>query len=309
MKFGFTSWIKYISAFAISFLFFSQFFRVFAPELLSREIEPLNVEGFDFALPYHIVCAIIVTFVLLLFSSGTSNLIAFLIGKIWFVGEPLRNLYETIAADRGERSPSFLIRKKSGSASFNETVKFVQEYIDSLRAYHDSGGTDQQEIQSLHQCALTNVAVLARGVLNDFPPHGVNANIMHYEETNDRLIVLATTEFHSYDSIMKRWPLERRTIPDPEKHPGICIRALRTGVAKTLPDMTDEEKARGEPLKAMLSFPVANLESIRDGDLACINVNSFVDGYIPRRLKKSHLARIEKVRQLCTDLNEIRKRI
>ena len=151
--------------------------------------------------------------------------------------------------------------------------------------------------------------MLAKGIVSDFPPLGVTAEFMHYEASGDRLITISSTDFQSFDSIVRPWELKRHEEKEVRYHPGICVRAFRQKKILIKSDMTGEEIRRGEPLCAMFSVPIIDIDEIEDGDLAILNVDAFVRGYIPESFSKKHLKKLETVKSLAIRLNALRRQL
>lgn len=235
---------------------------------------------------------------------GLSDAVAIFLSAI----PPLGAIYERGRAKRAERLPSELSRRPFTSG-FKSGYDFCKSYLTRLAALQARGGLDKQVVDSLHQSALNNVALLARGILQERPPLGVNANIMHYDSSDDRLIVLTSTDFQSYESIVHVWKLDRDHVPDPSAHEGICVRAFRGRDVVLQPSMASEAVRKDEPIVAMMSIPVADIATVQDGDLASVNINAFVSEHIPKRLSRQQRKRVEMIQELCKELNDLRRSI
>jgi hypothetical protein len=178
-------------------------------------------------------------------------------------------------------------------------------YVRELQNLQAAAQPDVNLIRTVLQCALTNLVVLARGVLGDFLPAGIVANVMVFDKAGGRLLLRCSTDYQSIESAEAPWKLQNMPPPGADKHPGICVRAFVKHELTLQPDMTGMEVRQGEPLKGMLAFPLIRRDQAFDGALAVINVVSFDANLIPPTPTDALEARIAHVQNIATNLNEI----
>ncbi|GIT91707.1 hypothetical protein JANAI62_21640 [Jannaschia pagri] len=189
--------------------------------------------------------------------------------------------------------------------TFDELAKIMEGYCSEAKAYLGAENCDPVLVDGIVKCALTNLLTLTRGVLTDEIPRGVTSNVMIYEQDGGRLCLIEATDFVSYDAVTTDWALDDPRFSNPESHPGIAARSFLLGQPELVQSMNNEKKLRDEPLRGMVSIPLKPRSECRDRDLAVVNLNYFVDGFVPEELTTDQRRRITTLVNVAEEVNEV----
>lgn len=281
----------------------------FWPDVILHRETNLDIPGFFSSshVPLGIYLFGILVLCFLLLTTPPEALLGLVLGWIPIIGPVLEGHLTANYARRNAKRPLSLSNNKI-IKDFESFAKLSEHYVTRLRGLVNKPNADITLIKAIYECMINNLLVLARGIFSDYPPAGIVSNMMIYEKSRERLLLRCSTDYQSFESAEEPWDLKLQEIPDASQHPGICVRAFRSGKPEWVSDMANEALRHNEGLTGMIAIPLISLDQGFEGALAVVDVVSFGDNLIGARPNKVQTARIERVQKIAASLNEIVRR-
>jgi hypothetical protein len=186
---------------------------------------------------------------------------------------------------------------------FEEMMTRIEEEVASFRdnTAKRERFRETNDLQRVFKIWYSNTMWAACSICGNFDP-SLNVNLMEWDNESHSLTIHSVNGFYLQPRVFNRFKIRK----DEETAEGVCGRTVLSGQITYQQSMEDEPHPKGESrfLKSMMSIPIQKIDSLRDGEIAVLNIDSKKEEYFKSSSELDQNAR--RLQRLLQDINRLR---